>query len=346
MRDRVWTFVLVTVVALTIWLFAEAESLGSYSGTASVSFVSPPNADRIVRAEGFGGTVEIEVRGPRADISRARNVLGGGIRLTPDIAGIGAAEGKQTVNLFDTLRRYKPLADTGVEIVSVRPDKVDVNVTVLETVALPIIAAIPSSVADVVGAPRITPDTAQVKVPRNSVPAGGGDSFRVVARPTPDQLRRLPPTGTAQIQNVPLELPESLAVYTEAQLLDRTASVELTIRNRNATRELTLVPVQVVLPPFEVSRWTVNLNPEDELTTVTLAGPADTLDAIATGSDRAVALMTLSSDDLESGITSKDVNVFLIRNGVPTPLPPAVQATPAKRTVRFEITPVEQPATP
>jgi len=340
-RERIWSFVLVSVVSLTIWLFAEAESLGSFSGSARVQFASPPNADRIVRPEGFGGSVEIEVRGPRGDISRARDVLGAGVRLTPDGAGIGAAEGKQTVNLFEALRRHKALTDTGVEIVSVRPDKVDVNVTVLETQALPIVAAIPAAVVEVLGTPRITPETAQIKVPRGVVPATGGDGYRVIARPTADQLRRLPPTGTAQIQNVPLELPEALVAVPDVQLLDRTATVELTIRNRNATQDVPLVPVQVVLPPIEVRRWVVRLNPEDEFTSVTLTGPADVLQAIVDGTDRAVAVLALSSDDLEKGITQKDINVFLIRAGVLTPLPNAVQAAPAKRTVRFEVTPAE-----
>ncbi|HBS28951.1 MAG TPA: hypothetical protein DEB06_05770 [Phycisphaerales bacterium] len=173
--------------------------------------------------------------------------------------------------------------------------------------------------------------------------AGGSEAHRVIARPTPQQLRSLPPSGAARLQDVPLELPEAL-LGADSTLLDRGAAVEFTIRNRNATRDLTLVPVQVVLPPIETERWRVRVDEEDEFVTVSLAGPADALDAIASGTDRAVAVLALSSDDLEAMVTSKDISVFLLRGGVVTPLPAGVQATPSKRSVRFEVQPL--PASP
>lgn len=339
MINKARTFGLVTLLAVAIWLFAEAESLGEYQGSARVQFVVGAQADRLVRPEGFAGSVEIEIRGSRAAIGRARDILGSGLRLSPQDSGLASATGRQTVDLLRVLQQHSPLTDTGVQIDSVRPQSVDVLVTVLEERTLPVAAAMPT--VEVVGQVRVAPENARVRMPASLQPAPGAEPFRVLARPTPEMVRRLPSSGAARLADVPLELPDGLMREADITLIDRAATLEFTIRNRNAVKELTLVPVQVVVPPIELQRWRVIVNPEDQFVTVTLTGVADALETIGTATERPVAVLSLSSDELDARITSKEIEVFVLRGGVLSALPGGVQGEPSKGSVRFQIERVE-----
>ncbi len=335
------SFAIVTVIAVTIWLFAEAESLGEATLLARIQFVAGDAQDRLVRpVESADPTVAIDVRGSRGGIGRARDSLASEpIRLAPGSPGVPATDGRHTVNLLNALLEYKPLAGQGLKVVSVRPQNVDIVVRELVTQGVPIEPRLAG--AEAVGAIKVTPEVAQIRMPRSAWDALG-DRLRLQARLTEEQVSRLPGGGVARVE-ARLERPPELAGVDDVTLLTSTAALEFTVKNRSATITVPVVPVQLVVPPIETERWGVTIQPEDQILSAEISGPSEIVERIKGPSERLIAVLALSSDELESGLKSKEVSFALLRAGVLSPLPDSIRLTPSKAVVGFTVERRQEP---
>lgn len=334
MLERLKTFALVTLIAMTIWLFAEGESLGEASLLTFIEFAAPERAGLSVEASSdFDGTVTIELRGSRAGIAAVRDAIADKVRLEPGAPGVPAVDGEHSVNLFEALQAYRPLVASGVSIAAVRPQTVRIKVRELATVELAVSAEL--SGVEVVGAVKVSPERATLRLPRAVRDAMPPD-LQIAAKLSEEQRRQLPPSGPARL-DAALELPPALAQVDGVQLLARVATIEFTVRNRSTALALPAVPVQVVLPSLEVGRWSVALREEDQFLPAELSGPDDAVSALRAGGDAVIALLSLSSDELESGVSAKDVSFVLLREGAIRPLPPGLSAQGPRSSVKFEV---------
>lgn len=329
MREKFTTILVVTLVTLTIWLFAEAESLGHESLPATVE-ISAVDASRLVQpATGWDGRVTLDVSGSRRGLERLRDLLSQPVRIA--LPGT-MPEGEQSIDLLDSLQLSESLVRSGVTIESVRPLRAGVMVREIVTRQVPIRAELTG--VQVTGPVAVTPDKADVRLPR-ALAESLGDKLEVIARVPESQRARLDQPGPVAVQ-AELSLPGLLAGETAAQLLTPRASLAFSVRSTLTTATFTF-PVQVLTLPIEWGDWTVEIRDEDERLTVELSGPSDVIDKLKSPEERLIAVLALSSDDLAKKVTSKEAGFGVVREGVYSPLPAGVQVKTDKRTVRFEV---------
>lgn len=329
MRDRLTTIFAVTLVTLTIWLFAEAESLGHQTLPITVE-IAPGDPSRMVYAStGWDGRVTLDISGSRRALELARDLLAQPLKVP--LPG-STPEGEQGIDLFQLLTVNEALARTGVTVESVRPLRAGVVVQEIVTRQ----ATIRAELVDiqVQGDIAVTPDKADVRLPK-LVAARLGEKFEVIARVPADQRSRLGQPGPVAVQ-ADVVLPPSLADERGVQLLTPKASLAFSIKSTLTSAQFAF-PVQVLTLPIEWGDWTVKIREEDERLNVELTGPSDIIDRLKSPEERLIAILALSSDDLARKVTMKDAGFGVVRNGVFSPLPAGIQVKADSRSVRFEV---------
>lgn len=327
------TVALVTLCAVVLWVFAESESLGEFSGLTTLRFSESggESADRLVQAdESFDGTITVDFVGSKAGISRCEAELTRGVVLTPGMSGVPAADGRHTINLLRALQDYAPMKQTGVRLVSVTPQAVEIEVREIVTVQAPIEPVLEG--VRVVGEIALTPDRVAVRLPRA---AAGGDVVRVQARLDPSQASRLPSSGPvrAELQLIP---PARWAALAGFSMERATTNAEFTIGGLSVSESLRSVPVQLVLPPVEIGKWEVSIVPEDRFLAAEVSGPAEAIERLRSGSEAMIAVISISSDELRAKIPAKQATFMVLRGGLLLARP-ELQVQAARSEVRLVI---------
>lgn len=334
MVDRLRIIGVVTLLAVVFWLFAEAESLGQFTGLTRLRFVTGDSAELLVRpADRFDGSVTIDMTGTKAAVARASQVLAGGLSIEPGMTGLPTAEGLHSVNLLQALQSHPLVRQTGAQVTSVRPQVVDVVVTELTTQQVPITVELPG--VEVVGAVKVTPERATLRLPRAAWELNS-ETLRVTARLSEAQVRAVPTSGAVRL-DARLEAPESVLALPGFAMTESVAALDFIVRTRAVTERLTSVPVQVVLPPIEVGGWRVEIDEDDRFLDVQAAGAQERIERLRRREDAVIGVVSLSSDDLAAGVQSRPVTLMLLRQGAMTP-PGDLELTSTKQTVNLKIT--------
>ena len=328
MRDRITTFLVVTLVTITIWLFAEAESVGHAATEARVE-LGAADSSKMIRPTDWDGRVTIDLTGSKWAIERARELLDRPLKVAPP-ATLG--DGVQKLDLLEMLEQCETLRNAGVSIESVRPLSASVEVISRVVRSVPVRAVLPG--VQVQGEVDIAPASIELKLPRE-LAAKLGDGLFVTAKPTKEQLARLPETGPASV-SADLSLPEALAGEKNVDMQTGKVQLSFSVKSTLASAPVSF-PVQVLTLPIEWSDWTVKINDEDQLLPGQVNGPADAVERIKSGEDRAIAVLALSSDDLAKRLTTKEVGFAAVHAGVIGPLPAGVEVKTEKRMVRFTV---------
>lgn len=329
MREKITTFLLVTLVTLTIWLFAEAESLGHETLQATCE-ITPTDSSRLISpAAGWDNRVAFDLSGSRNALERAQELLGQPLKLPlPE----GLADGEQGLNLLEAFQSYEPLVKTGVTVDAVRPLRASVLVQEIVTRQVPIRVELTG--VEVQGSIAVTPDRAEVKLPR-ALSARLGDGLEVTARIPPDQRSKLAQPGPIAVQ-AEIALPDSLFGERGVQLLTPRASLAFSVRDTTTSVPFAF-PVQVLALPVEWGDWEVVIQPEDQRLTADVSGASDLVERLKSGSDKPIAVLSLTSDELAKKITSKEVGFVVLRAGIPSALPAGLTVSAERRIVRFTI---------
>ncbi|MEM8835924.1 MAG: hypothetical protein AAGD00_08900 [Planctomycetota bacterium] len=318
--SRLRTFVLVSVIACTIWLFAEGESLGQETGLTRVFFVGEPGRLITETDGGWDNRATVTFKGSRRALQRAQRLLDAGISLKPGLdEGVNASGGVHSVQLLDTLRRHAALSQTGVSIESVSPSSVNILNTVLREVPVPVRPELNDLV--LIGDVQVTPEEVTLVVPDATPEPEGG--WEVAARPTPKQLRELPVSGDVTLTDVPLVMPNSLGSVRGASL--SRARVLLRFQVASAQRTASLdAGVRVLADADATERFRITISPEQQSLPVRVSGSRDLVDRFDSGEYKLVAALSLSSEELEGGVVSKPVRFMLLDGGALRPVPDAV----------------------
>lgn len=338
MADRVRTAVIVVLLAMAIWLFAEADSLGTDSGIAEIKFVSSPTGTPKIRIQDaqWDGRVTIEVRGSNTAIRRFRGIIGDEMQFAPGDRGMPPGRGDLKVDLLEAIEAYVGVREARVQLLSVVPSSVRVVVEDLVDREVPVRVRVAEDIS-LAGSPVVTPAAVTLTGSQGALSTHLAEDAAVIVDLTADQLDRDLPTGVARTLNVPVTLPDDW-VASGISCSAKSVGVELTLRSTIQTISRPEVPVQVVLPSIELQNWDVAIKEEDRLIGVTLTGPAALLEPWqGDGAPALLAMLLLSSDELEKGITSKPVTIFVRdeEGGVLVPLPESVTASPSVPSVGF-----------
>jgi hypothetical protein len=288
------TVIVVTIVTGLVWLYAEGESLKSYSVEADVSFVAP-NANLQIKPDS-ARRVRITVKcstSKKAELDRLLVAMpAGGIRLDLGDRGdapnwhVSASLRERLAKQFDKIG--------GIVIESTQPETLEVDVERLVPITLPV--RIESGDIVLAAASTVDPQTVALSVPAAVV--ARLDSAFVEARLDLSKLANLPPEPS-HTQQVPITVPEQWKRL-GVTLPPTIAKVTFSIRKQTETFVIKTIPINLSGPPTSLAKYVVVFDDEQRLLRdVTVTGPHDTIEKIKQDPKLVRADLCLTADELE-----------------------------------------------
>lgn len=331
------TILVVTLVSVIIWLFAEGENVQRVTLEATLQVVPSASGNVIAWVESdtpWDGHITLSVSGSTAGIDELRDRLRQPILISPGIDGFSATPGNQTLDIRSLVRAAAAVRETGVAIEETEPRTIVAHADVLEPVELPIRVEIAD--AEIDGVPEANPPRAIMQVPSLAKERLTTETV-LFARLGPDIIRGLTRGRRETIQAVPIEAPPELTGVRGLRIAPLSTRVSFTLREKTATEVIPSVPVHLRIAPVQFNKWVVSIPESDQfLRDVTVTGPSQEIARIRSGDLRIIAMVTLSAQDLASGITSKQVTF--------SDLPLTLQFQVEDPIVNLEIRPLVDPA--
>ena len=339
------TLLIVTTVALAIWIVAEAESVRTEAFTPVVAIDPAGFAGSMARsnpARVWPSRVTITAEGSAAALDALGRVLESGVMLAPG-RGLRLEPGVYDLDLRDALGSLDSIAGTGATISGVDPASVSVQVSEQESITVPI-----ELVRDGLSLetdPAIRPDRVTITGPKQFIDLLGPTS-RAVARVRADDLLRLIPGQSETITGVRVELPPEIPSHEFWGSSPLTpAVVDVTVVLRAQVRTLTIPSVSVLLAvaPVDYNDWDVVVPEQSRfLRDVVLTGPSDVIGQYERGERRVDAFVRLTYQDLEAGVAAGTIT----REAQIGPLPPGVGAACEDARVELQVRAREGAAAP
>ncbi|MBX3362780.1 MAG: hypothetical protein KF705_15260 [Phycisphaeraceae bacterium] len=300
------TLIIVTIVTAVIWLFAEGENVQRAEIVASMQVVPGSTPGLITWVESdtlWDGRVLLRASGATVGIDRLRDRLRQPVLISPGTDGFSLAPGNQTLDLRSLLRQFPEIRETGVSIEECEPRTIVAHVDVVETIELPVRVDVAD--AEVEGLAEANPARISVQVPSLAKGRLAPDAA-LLARIGTDAVRGLGRGRRETLPSVVLELPPELLGVRGVRLSSPTTRVSLTLRERTVTELVPSVPVHIRVAPGQLAKWQITIPENDQfLRDVRVTGPSEEIERIRKGELRIIAMVALSSQELQSGITSK-----------------------------------------
>ena len=295
LHERIQTWLIVTVISILVWLYAEATVLKQTSRQIQVQF---DEATGNYAYQPFAAqSVQVQFKASNSEIRKfaqatARPLI---IPLEPD--GSEAIEEKVVILSAALVKEH--LAEIGITDLTTTPETLPVVLRRLETINLPI--RIDAAALDQVGGLAVAvPDRVSVTAPADVIERLRNQAVTALLSNVP--LNTDNPGREAVAVNVPLRFPEALDLTDRWSTAEfRTIRVNYTPSGNNATTLRTRVPLYVNLPVDQQNTYTVQ--PTDGrlfLRDVQLVGPADIIAAIDADDPRYELFAELRVADLES----------------------------------------------
>lgn len=307
--SRIKSYGMVTLITAVIWVFAEAESLRTKQISAEVIFQGDPSGERVIDVadgQGWRGRVELTVEGSAAGLDRLQSRLNRQpIKLTPGMDGVPVEAGEQAVDLRLALRAHPDLREMGATISKTDPASVKVRADQMVPRELRVDVQAPDGELD--GVPETRPAKVTVRLPASDA-ASLGPQATAVAKLDGSMLSKLVPGRVETVTGVAVTLPTWIAPG-RASIEPSTVDVQLKLRSRTATVTVPSVPVQVRMAAVEMGKWDVEIPEADRfIRDVKVTGPSDLVNQVKTGEIKVVATVSLGFEELEKGVTSKEVS--------------------------------------
>ncbi len=302
MLRHLGTIVIVTFITIVVWVFAEAASVRTRElPTASISFSGDESTFvRVLDNQNWHEVADIVIEGSTAEIDEAERVLRN-VKLIPGQAGVPSEPGEHTIDLRTALRSSAGLPGKGVTIARVSPATVRIEVDKLVPLTANIRVELTDAELD--GAAEVKPSTARIFLPAK-VAATFPDSPILIAAVDIAKVKQLVPGRREVLTGVPLRSPPALAGFS---IEPANVEIALKLKSKQNTVTLKTVPVMVRMAPRELARFDVTLNEADQfLRDVKVTGPSDLLDQLTRDEFKVVATLSLTYEDLERSITSKE----------------------------------------
>ena len=308
-RSEALNVVAAAVIALLVWAYANdrTRETATLAGTVRLS-PADPRATWV--APSAAVTVSVELRGSRRSIERAENALRAGIPLSPGADGVPSEPGSHVLALRDVLQANAAIAESGAELVRVRPETVPFEVGELVTEQVPVTAVLPS--ASVSGDIAVEPAVVSLTVPAAARQALGRLAVDAIV-----DTKNLEP-GKPQQVDVDLRLPESLGRWRElCRVVPPRAKVSFALLKADSEFRIESVPVRVSVPADVAQSWTVAAAPGAEaISGVVVSGPRASIDALRSGTFAAAAIVDLASAPELPGRVRQAVSFWRLPEGV------------------------------
>jgi hypothetical protein len=312
MKSRILSIIFVTIIAVLVWVLAEGLTVGTGEISADLQLDPGSNtrAVRIAPGDTFTGRIELTVRGSSTGIDQLTRKLRDPITLTVGNE-IPFEPGEQLIDLQTALRASEVFKRSGVTLTEVKPRFVRIEADDLVTVEVPVRVALPDVQTE--APPRTDPETISYTLPRAVKRALDSAETVAVARLTDADLAALTPGTEQRLEAIRVQPSPALAAAWSLAPANAQVAVILTVRSRTATETIPTVPVQILVAPTELERFHITVAEDSRfLHDVTLKGPSPLIERIRSDPAlRPVAVVSLSFEDLEKGIESKDARLVL-----------------------------------
>ncbi|MEM7756021.1 MAG: hypothetical protein AAF297_10340 [Planctomycetota bacterium] len=309
------TLGVVTLVTLLTWLLAESQTL--QRRTVSVPVMFDAGGDqrvlRVTDEAAWDGVVELTLGGAAANLDTVRRTVREGVVLAVGDE-LGSETGVRQIDLRAALSADAAFERAGVSIGEVTPERVELEIRSVEEVLVPVSVELPGdSQAEVT---VVDPAAVLVRGP-STVVSGVGES--VVVRVPAGVVSGLLPGQSAERVGLGVVVGGEFGAEGAwgLRVVPERVSVSVTVKSRVATAVLASVPVHLQLAPSEVDRWVIEVSPEDrDIRDVRVTGPAALVEQVAGGSIPLKAVVSLSFEELERGITVKDATLPVLPGDV------------------------------
>lgn len=300
-------YILVTVLTILVWAFAESESLNTRAIRFDVIIDANPAGGRVARVldgQSWPGRVTLEVQGPAASIDALDKLSSKPLVIAPGFESFPAVAGENALDLRAVISELPEWRGRGVTIQS--SDPATLRVVVDEVISRDLPVRVDTGEAQLEDQPQIRPARVQLTLSRKAADALGAE-LSAVAAIDPQSLSRLVPGRSETLSAVPLRLSVPVPPDAYVRLAPSVADVSLALRSRTASFVLPSVPVHVRLAAAELGRWKIEIPESDRfIPDVRVTGPDDLVDQVRRNELRVVAVVPLSFEELERGITSKE----------------------------------------
>ena len=307
---RIRTWLVVTLITLLVWLYAEGEAVTEQAEQIQVEFVAPPGQKLAIEPAGPTERdspilVWATFRGSTGQLTQVRQITEQGPLELEVSEQPGSSDDEHVVVMQDALYRSR-LGELGVNIIETNPATVTLNVAPLRTVDLPVRLA--EHEVQLAGQVNIEPDTVRV-----TLPARLGERIndhQAWAELDAVDLSELD-ANVEHTVSAPLRLPDALqSRWTSVE--PQQVQVTLTIRKQTETITKERIGVELLVSPVLLRQYSFDVKDEDlNLLDVKLTGPADTLERIQQGQLAISAWVRPSFEQLDNEVGDDSAVVTL-----------------------------------
>lgn len=304
MLERIQTAVVVTLLAILIWLYAEAQNPAvPLDQEVTVQLLPPPGSDLRVRLDSTD-RLSLLLTGPNAELQELKKQLRlqqNSLRLTLGEFGLPTTPGDYKEPIINYLEEHPLFKNSRIRVQTKESNVLVFTVYAMAERTFNIESgALPNVQTE--GPIVIDPTTVKVRIPANILNTLNEDALKVIAVP------RLQ-AGQVYKPGVPYTLDATL---TMPGIADPSAiefppgPVRLTFTVHTTRTELAVpnVPIRIVLLPVDQNRYDITIS-EPLIAELKIAGPSDLITRIRDGSIRITGEAVFSSDELTQQITTK-----------------------------------------
>ena len=304
---RIRELLMVSIVAVLVWLYAEGENIKTYEMDIPIQFVAATGQNLLITPSRLDVNPHLTLQCSSAQWAQLEQLFDGSPLPVPLTEDPNAPEGNQQLLLRQLFTSMPIFANLSVNITEVKPAQITVNVKKLQTVELKISVFTEgdSQIQDVV----IEPATAMMHLPKDLF-NNLTEQDVIQARLNKQLLDQLTLNQTHTLKAVQLLPPET--VRTEGVRIEpSTAQVTFTLTRQAKSATLSSIAVRLVLPAASASQYEVSLvNDEDKLIrAVKITGPNDLIDQISERKIKIWADLKLEADELAKGVGKESIAI-------------------------------------
>ena len=303
-QSKYWTYLIVTLVTVLLWVWAAAETREPGKATFHVRFASAGAGNWVITPDELTLTATLE--GARFALKDAQALQGPLVLTTGNELPSGV--GRYTVDLTAALNKNEALRNTRVIVLAVDPPSKMLEIDALVAVPATVLPDLPQLYLD--GEPEVDPAQVTVTLPSR---LGHLTPEEIAPRAyiAQSRLDRLEP-GREYVLSTKLLLPEKLAREDSVTIEPTVANVTFTVRSFIEEHTLATVRVHIAGPPEDHEDYLVEIDKADEvLKGVTISADAVLIEQIKAGDAVVVAMVHLSNRDKEQRVESKPVTYFV-----------------------------------
>ncbi len=322
MMEKLQTVILVSLLTLMIWLYAEAQNHPPAQEQEVDLILLPSNAESsTVRLES-ADRLRIEMTGPNAALATISDQLRQQtLELRLGEHGLPSEPGKYREPLLEYLQQLPLFSDSRARIIGVTPSVIEFSVQRLVNQTLEVESG-PFGSVETEGRVTITPSSVESRLSEALLGGLTSDNLRAIATPrfSPGKIYH---AGEEYTVDAVLSVP-GIADQNLVTLEPNRVRITFTVRSTRVEYVVSNVPIHIVIPPVDQNRYDIELE-ESLIAEIRIAGPEELIQRVRDRDLRITGQAVFSSDELTRSITTIPISFAHLPDAIEI-LTPALSA--------------------